>query len=79
MFTILRFVIWLCGVAVVAYFVLGYFGYEVNMEYFRASRSTCQRELMQCQKELVKTGVEGAREKCHIECIDPDLIIKKSE
>lgn len=79
MFTILRFVIWLCGVAVVSYFVLGYFGYQVNLEYFQASKEACQQELLQCQKDLVKTGVEGVREKCHIECIDANLIIKREQ
>lgn len=79
MFTIIRFAIWLTGLAVVSYFVMGYFGYRVNLDYFAASKESCQQELLQCQKDLVKTGVEGAREKCHIECIDPTLIIKHEE
>ncbi len=79
MFSIIRFGIWLVGFAVVSYFVMGYFGYEVNLDYFKESKDACQAELLQCQKDLVKTGVEGAREKCHIECIDPGLIIKHSK
>ncbi len=79
MFTLIRFAIWLVGLAVVTYFVMGYFGYQVNLEYFQASKEACQQELLQCQKDLVKTGVEGVREKCHIECIDPALIIKREE
>lgn len=76
MFTLLRLAIWVTGFVVVSYFVLGYFGYHVNLDYFKASKEACQQELLQCQKDLVKTGVEGAKEKCHIECIDPKLIIK---
>jgi type VI protein secretion system component VasF len=79
MFSLIRLFIWLVGFAVVSYFVLGYFGYQVNLDYFQASKDACQKELLQCQKDLVKSGVEGAREKCHIECIDPSLIIKREE
>lgn len=79
MFTIIRFIIWLAGCLVVAYFVMGYFGYEVNLEYFQESKALCRQELLQCQKDLLKTGVEGAKEKCHIECIDPELIIKREK
>jgi hypothetical protein len=79
MFSLLRLVIWLCGVAVVAYFVLGYFGYQVNLDYFKASKDSCQQELLKCQKELVKTGVEGAKEKCEFQCIDPKILIHKEQ
>ncbi len=79
MFTLIRFAIWLVGFVVVSYFVLGYFGYQINVEYFRESRDACQQELLQCQKDLLKSGVEGAKEKCHIECIDTGLIIKHEQ
>lgn len=78
MFTLIRFAIWLVGFSVVTYFVMSYFGYQVNLEYFQVSKEACQQELLQCQKDLIKTGVEGAKEKCHIECIDPSLIIRKN-
>ena len=77
MFSLIRLIIWLAGVGVVTHFVLGYFGYKINLEYFQANKDTCQQELLQCQKDLVKGGVEGAKENCHIECIDPSLLIKK--
>lgn len=79
MFSLIRLIIWLTGFAVISYFVLGYFGYKINLEYFRESRKGCQQELLQCQKDFITSGVEGVKEKCKIECIDPKLIIKSQE
>lgn len=75
MFSLLKLVIWICGVAVIAYFVLGYFGYEVNRDYFRSSKAACQQKLEACQKDLIHNGIDNA--KCNLDCADPKLIIKK--
>lgn len=77
MFSLIRLIIWLTGFIVISHFVLGYFGYRINLEYFKQSKDTCQQEILQCQKDLVKNGVEGVKENCRIECIDPKLIIKE--
>lgn len=79
MFSLIRLIIWVTGLAVVTYFVMGYFGYTINLEYFKANKENCQKELLQCQKDLIQSGVEGAKEKCHLECLDPKLIIKNEE
>jgi len=63
------------GIAVVGFFVLRYFGYEVNMNYFNESKVVCQERLNQCSKELVEQGTKNA--KCDFNCLDPKLIIKK--
>lgn len=79
MFSLIRLLIWLTGFVVLSYFVMGFFGYTINLAYFQASKNTCRKELLQCQKEIIKGGIEGAKENCHIECIDPKLIVKRSE
>lgn len=65
----------MAGIALVAYFVLPYFGYEVNLNYFTESKTACQERLNKCSKELVEQGTKNA--KCDFNCIDPKLIIKK--
>ncbi|HOX11143.1 MAG TPA: hypothetical protein P5323_01315 [Candidatus Moranbacteria bacterium] len=75
MFHLLKFIVWLVGIAVVGFFVLRYFGYEVNMNYFNESKVVCQERLNQCSKELVEQGTKNA--KCDFNCLDPKLIIKK--
>jgi hypothetical protein len=77
-FGLIKLIVWLAGVTVVAYFVLPYFGYEVNVNYFNESKVACQEKLSQCQKNLIKNGLEGAKEKCDFWCVDPKLIIKKT-
>ncbi len=79
MFSILKLIIWLAGVSVIAYFALPYFGYEVNMNYFAERKVACQEKLSQCQKDLVQSGIQGAKEKCNFQCVDPKLLINKSE
>ena len=49
---------------VIAYFVLPYFGYTVNTGYFHESKDSCQEKLAQCQKDLIKSGLDGAKETC---------------
>jgi hypothetical protein len=75
MFHLLKFLIWIAGIAVVVYFALPYFGYEVNLDYFNQSKATCQKRLDQCTQNLIENGTKNA--KCDIMCVDPKLIIKK--
>ena len=75
MFHLIKFLIWLAGLALVAYFVLPYFGYEVNLNYFNESKGQCQQRLTECSQQLIKQGTQNA--KCDFNCIDPKLIIKK--
>lgn len=75
MFHLLKLIIWIVGIAVVGFFVLQYFGYEVNMNYFNESKAACQERLNQCSKELIEQGTKNA--KCDFNCLDPKLIIKK--
>ncbi len=72
-------IIWIAGVAVVTYFALPYVGYEINLDYFHARKAACQMKLEQCQKDLIKTGLEGARENCNFQCVDTKLLIRKTE
>lgn len=75
MFHLLRFAIWLAGVCVVGYFVLGYFGYEVNQHYFDQSKAKCQELIKQCQSNIIHQGLDNV--KCDYQCVDPHLIIQK--
>ncbi|HAI74255.1 MAG TPA: hypothetical protein DCS28_02590 [Candidatus Moranbacteria bacterium] len=77
MFSLIKLVIWLCGLAVVGYFILGYFGYEVNKDYFNASKAECQKKLDECKSQIIHNGIDGA--KCDFNCTDPKLIIKPYE
>lgn len=79
MFSLIKLIIWFAGVAVVAYFALPYFGYEVNMNYFNERKVACQEKLTQCRQDLVQSGIQGAKEKCNFQCVDPKLLINKSE
>lgn len=75
MFHLIKFIIWLAGIAVVIYFALPYFGYEVNMNYFNDSKSECQQRVTECSKQLMEQGTKNA--KCDFNCVDPKLIIRK--
>lgn len=75
MLHLIRLIIWIAGVLVVAYFALGYFGYEINQHYFDQSKAKCQDLLQQCQKNILHQGIDNA--KCDYQCIDPKLIIRK--
>lgn len=76
MFHLIRFIVWLAGVLVVAYFVLGYFGYEVNQHYFDQSKTKCQELIAECQKSIIHKGVDNVKN-CEYQCVDPNLIIQK--
>ena len=75
MYDILKSIIWIAGILVVAYWVMGYFGYEINQNYFNYSKKECQQKLKDCTNNLVHQGVDNAR--CDFDCVDPELIIKK--
>jgi hypothetical protein len=76
-FGLIRLLIWLAGVAVIAYFLLPLVGYRINTEYFSDRKAVCEEVLRQCQADLIKTGLEGAKEKCKWQCFDPKLLIHK--
>lgn len=75
MFHLIKFIVWLAGILVVGFFVLKYFGYEVNTNYFNERKAECQERFNKCSKELIEQGTKNA--KCDFNCIDPKLIIKK--
>jgi hypothetical protein len=75
MWSILKSIIWIVGAIVVVAFVLNYFGYEINKEYFKESRSACEQKLKECQSQLIHKGTDGAE--CSFNCVNPKLIIKK--
>lgn len=78
-FGLIRIVIWLAGVAVIAYFLLPFVGYRFNWDYFQDRKVQCEKIIRQCQSDLVKTGIEGAKENCPWKCVDPKLLIRKEE
>lgn len=78
-FGMIKFIVWLAGVAVITYFALPYFGYEVNLNYWNKSKVVCQERLEACQRDLIKNGLEGAREKCDFKCVDTKSLIQKIE
>ena len=67
----------MAGVAVVGYFVLGHFGYEVNFDYWNNRKAACEEKLTECRQSLIKGGLDGAKENCKFQCIDPAILIKK--
>ena len=76
-FGLLKLVVWFAGVVVIVSFALPYFGYVINTNYWDESRLACQEKLRQCRKDLVNSGLQGAKEKCDWKCIDFKLIIEK--
>lgn len=75
MIHLIKNIIWIVGFVVVAGFVLEYFGYEINKNYFEERKSDCQERLKNCQSELIHQGIDNA--KCDFDCINPKMIIKK--
>jgi hypothetical protein len=65
----------MAGILVITYFVMGYFGYEVNSEYFAYSKKACEERLKDCTNNLIREGLNNV--KCDFICVDPQLIIKK--
>jgi hypothetical protein len=55
---------------------LNYFGYEINLNYFKERRSDCQQKLKDCQNNLIHQGIDNAT--CNFNCVNPrNIIIKK--
>jgi hypothetical protein len=75
MFKLIKFIIWLAGIAVITYFVLDYFGYEINRDYFSDSKKKCEENLKECSNNILHKGIDKAQ--CEYNCIDPKLVIKK--
>lgn len=75
MFSIIKLIIWIAGICAVTLFLLNYFGYEINKNYFEESKAKCQQRIEECKKDLVHQGLDNA--KCDFNCIDPKLIINK--
>ncbi len=76
MFHLLKGFIWLAGLAVLAYIVINFLGYEVNRGYFDKSKEKCQERLNECTRNLVEQGTKNA--KCNFICVeDPKFLIKK--
>ncbi len=76
-FGLIKLVVWFLGVATLAYIALPYFGYEVNWNYWNESKATCEERLRSCQRDLIKSGLEGAKEKCDFKCVDTKSLIQK--
>lgn len=72
MFRLLKFIIWLVGLAVVSYGVLRFFGYDVNFDYFsflNKNRESCEARLRRCKSELWSRGYENPE--CQLtDCIE---------
>jgi hypothetical protein len=75
MFSLLKLIIWIAGIIAVTYFVLGYFGYTLNLNYFQNSKAACQEKIRQCTDNLIHQGIDNV--KCDVQCVDTGLIIKK--
>ena len=67
------------GVATLIYIALPYVGYEVNWSYWNESKAACEERLRSCQRDIIKTGLEGAKEKCDFKCVDTKFLIQKKE
>ncbi len=78
-FSLLKFIVWLAGIGVIAYYGLPYVGYQVNLHYFEERKSQCQEQLDACRQELFRGGVEGAKENCDLGCVDPKVLIRKQQ
>jgi len=65
----------MAGILVIGYYAIGYFGYEVNKDYFSYSKEKCEERIKECSDDLIHQGLDNA--KCDINCVDPQLIIKK--
>lgn len=78
-FFFVKLIVWFLGVGALVYIALPYVGYEVNWNYWNESKAACQAKLEACQRDLIKTGLEGAKEKCNFKCVDTKSLIQKKE
>ena len=79
MFSIIKLIIWVAGVLALTYLTLPYFGYEVNWNYYNERKAVCQEKLNQCRKDLIQSGIQGAKDKCDFQCVDSNSLIKKQQ
>ncbi len=81
MFSLLKHLLWLIHIGAVLYFVMLYFGYDINWHYFDTQKKACEERLTECRRDLIETGIKGAKENCEWKCADisPELIIRKKE
>jgi len=77
MFSILKSVLWIVVVLALAYYIMGYFGYEINKNYFTYSKQKCEEKIRSCTDNLIHQGIDNATSKCDLVCVDPQLIINK--
>jgi hypothetical protein len=79
---LIRTIIWITGFVVVGSFVLNYFGYEPNWNYVQERSSSCQEDVKRCKDELLEKSkrddVEALKGTCNINCVSPQLLIKKT-
>ncbi|MDQ5902080.1 MAG: hypothetical protein QG606_296 [Patescibacteria group bacterium] len=81
MFSLIKHLLWLIHIGAIFYFSLKYIGYDVNWHYFDTQKKACEARLTECRQNLIKTGIEGAKETCDWKCADisPKLLIQKKE
>lgn len=77
MFGFLKLIVTLFSLLLIANFVLQYFGYEFNRDYFNQSKKECLEQLNECKKEYIQQGTENAE--CNFDCVDPKLFIKRDD
>lgn len=81
MFSLLKHLLWLIHIGAIIYFVMTYFGYDINWHYFDTQKKACEDRLTECRRDLIRTGIEGAKERCDWKCADmsPKLLIHRKE
>ncbi|MDO8241130.1 MAG: hypothetical protein Q7T51_04090 [Candidatus Moranbacteria bacterium] len=77
MFDLLKSIVWIVVMLALAYFIMSYFGYEPNLEYFSTSKEACQAKIKDCTNNVIHNGIDNA-DKCNFNCVNPELIIKKA-
>lgn len=76
MFDLIKSAIWIAVVIFLGYYLMNYFGYEINSEYFSYSKKECQERISDCTKSVISKGVDNI-DSCNFQCVDPELIIRK--
>jgi hypothetical protein len=76
MFGILKSIVWIILFLAAAYFAMGYFGYQINLDYFAETKEDCQQRLRDCSESLIHKGIDNVE--CDFVCVDPKLIIEKN-
>lgn len=79
MFSLLKHILWLIHIVAIMYFVMRYFGYDLNWHYWDGQKNACEERLERCRHDLLKTGLEGAKQTCDWKCVDvnPKLFLQK--